>query len=421
MKTFKTALISLGKWIAISIVIGLSVGFVSSIFSKSITMVTKFRLEHPWMLLGLPAAGLLTVFLYKAAGREGDHGTNTVIEAVRTQKPIPLVVTPLIVISTMLTHLFGGSAGREGAALQLGGSMASFTAEKLHMNESDAEIMIMAGMSAAFAALFGTPIAATILPMEFVSVGVLYYAALVPCVLSAFIAHSLAVYLKAATLQAPYAVTDVPSLYSLAFPKVIILGIACAVVGIFFCISLHFCSTNFQKWIKNPYLRIAAGGAAVVLLALLLHTQDYCGVGREVILESFQGTAPPYAFILKIVFTCLTLCAGYKGGEIVPSFFIGASLGCLMSGFLGMPADICTACGMCGVFCAVTNSPISSILIALELFGGSGMGFFALCIAVSYMLSGYYSVFSAQKIVYSKTEARFIDRVSGDSFKRLEK
>ncbi len=417
MRYFKVSLISLMKWIVLALALGLSIGFIMSFFGKLITLVTAFRLSHPLMLLGLPAAGFLVVFLYKEAGREKDEGTNAVIEAVRTQARIPVLTGPLVLAATAITHLFGGSAGREGAALQFGGSIGSSVAGKFHMNDSDTEIMVMAGMSASFAALFGTPLAAAVLPMEFISVGVMYYAALVPCVLSAFIAHSVAVYFGAAGLQAPFAVTDVPSLYSFAFPKVLIIGIACAVVGMFFCESLHFCTEYFRKWIANPYLRAAAGGTAVVLLSFLLRTQDYCGLGVNVIKESFQGNAAPYAFFLKIVFTCLTLCAGYKGGEIVPSFFIGATLGSLLSMLLGLPADICAACGMCGVFCAVTNSPISSLLIAFELFGFSGMGFFAICIAISYMLSGYYSVFSSQKIVYSKTETKYIDRVSGEEFK----
>ena len=379
----------------------------------AISVVTKFRLAHSLMLLGLPAAGLVIVFLYRSFGLADDTGTNRVILAIREQKDIPIAVAPLVVIATVLTHAFGGSSGREGAALQFGGSLGNFAARKLKFDASSTEIMVMTGMSAAFAALFGTPLAATILPMEFVSVGVLYYAALVPCVISAFTAHAVAVQMNVQRLQIPYEVTDVPNLYSPAFLKVVLLGVVFAAVGIGFIICLHTSGQYLKKWFGNQYIRILVGGTAVAALALLLGTQDYIGLGSNVIHACFDGKAVWYAAVLKVLFVCLTLESGYKGGEIVPSFFIGAVVGCSLSRILGLPADICTACGMCSVFCAVTNSPISALCVAFELFGFDGMGYFAISVAVSYMMSGYYSLYGAQKIMYSKTETKFINRTTG--------
>ena len=357
-ETVGKAVLNLIRWVVLATITGAAVGFLTGLFGMAISAVTQFRLAHSLMLLGLPAAGLAIVFLYRRFGLAHDTGTNRVITAIREQRDIPIAVAPLIVIATVLTHAFGGSSGREGAALQFGGSLGNFAARKLKFDASSTEIMVMAGMSAAFSALFGTPLAATILPMEFVSVGVLYYAALVPCVISAFTAHAVAVQMNVQRLQ--------------------------------------------------------IGGVSVAAFALLLGTQDYIGLGSNVIHACFDGKAVWYAAILKVVFVCLTLETGYKGGEIVPSFFIGAVVGCSLSGILGLPADICTACGMCSVFCAVTNSPISALCVAFELFGFDGMGYFAISIAVSYMMSGYYSLYGAQKIMYSKTETKYINRTTGE-------
>ena len=272
-------------------------------------------------------------------------------------------------------------------------------------------------MSAAFSALFGTPLAAVFLPMEFVSVGVMYYAALVPCIFSSFIAHAVAVWLGVHTNHlVPYAVESVPELYSWAFPKTILLGIACALAGILFCWAMHLTHEYFPKWISNPYVRVMTGGLVVAALAFLIG-HDYIGLGSGVIKAAFAESAAPWAFLLKILFTCLTLSTGFKGGEIVPSFFVGATLGSFLSGIIGLPPDVCAACGMCGVFCAVTNSPVASLFIAFELFGFTGMGYFAIVIGISYMLSDYVSFFSAQKILYSKTETKYINRLSEESFR----
>ena len=412
--TMGKAVLNLVRWVILATITGAAVGCVTGLFGMAISRVTEFRLAHSLMLLGLPAAGLIIVFLYRRFGLANDTGTNRVIMAIREQRDIPIAVAPLIVMATVLTHAFGGSSGREGAALQFGGSLGNFAARKLKFDASSTEIMVMAGMSAAFSALFGTPLAATILPMEFVSVGVLYYAALVPCVISAFTAHAVAVQMNVQRLQIPYEVTDVPVLYSSAFLKVILLGVIFAAVGIGFIICLHTSGHYFKIWFRNQYIRVLFGGVSVALFALLLGTQDYIGLGSNVIHACFDGKAVWYAALLKALFVCLTLETGYKGGEIVPSFFIGAVVGCTLSRVLGLPPDICTACGMCSVFCAVTNSPISALCVAFELFGFDGMGYFAISIAVSYMMSGYYSLYGAQKIMYSKTETKYINRTTGE-------
>lgn len=411
LEIWKNQLTVLVKWILMSLVTGGVVGTIASIFSYAVSWATAFRMAHFWVIFGLPLGGLLIVWLYKKAGEEKNTGTNLVLSVIRSQdEDVPIRVAPLILISTVITHFFGGSSGREGAALQFGASVGGWIGRRLHLNESDEKIIILSGMSAAFAALFGTPMAAAIFPMEVVSVGIMYYSALVPCMFASFTAQYVALLFKVRTLAHPYPVEDVPDFYSFQTLKFLILAIAFALAGVLFCVMLHTCEHKFKEWFANPYLRIVAGAAAVIVLRFLLETEDYLGLGGGVIQASFKGAVSPEKFLLKMVFTCLTLCVGFKGGEIVPSLFIGATLGSAMSAFLALPPDICAACGMVGVFCAVTNSPISSMLIAFEMFGFTGMPFYCSVVAVSYLVSGYYSLYKEQRIVYSKTENKYVDR-----------
>lgn len=402
---------SLVKWILLSIVIGGVIGVIASAFANLITWATDFRMGHMWMVYLLPFAGLMIVFLYHVTGQEKNAGTDMVLMVVRSdQNTMPGRVAPLILIATALTHLFGGSAGREGAALQFGASLGNWLGRKIHLNESDKRIMTLAGMSAAFAALFGTPMAAALFPMEVISVGIMYYATLVPCVFSAFIGERISIFMGVRTLTAPYPVEEVPNFYGIAWGKAILLAICFAFAGALFCVMLHIFEKQLKKWFQNPYLRVFVGGVTVVLLWKITGTDTYLGLGGGTIAQSFAESQKLWVFLLKMLFTCITLCAGFKGGEIVPSLFIGATFGSALAPIFGLPVDICAACGMVGVFCAVTNSPISSLLIAFELFGFAGMPYFCTVIAVSYLLSGYQSLYKAQKIVYSKTENKYIDR-----------
>lgn len=411
--TCRELLGTLLKWIFLSVIIGVVVGGIAALFALALQYVTEFRTAHRMIILGLPVAGLLIVALYKITGQENNAGTNVVLQVIRNdENDMPGRIAPLIMISSIITHLFGGSAGREGAALQIGASIGDWFGRIIHLNESDRKIITLACMSAAFAAILGTPMAAALFPMEVISVGVMYYSALVPCVFSAFIAEKLSFFLNVRTLTIPYHVTDVPSFYSMASVKAVLVAMLFALAGVLFCKAMHLTEELYSKFFKNKYLRIAVGGCVVVILYFIIGGDAYIGLGTDIIKASFDKPAGIEMFLLKIVFTCLTLCAGYKGGEIVPSFFIGATLGSAIAAFFGLPLALCTACGMVGVFCAATNSPITSFIIAFELFGAEGMPFFCIVIAVSYLLSGYESLYKEQRIVYSKTENRYINRKS---------
>ena len=331
-----------------------------------------------------------------------------VISAIHSNDELPLRMAPLIFTSTLITHLFGGSAGREGAALQIGGSIGNALGKLFHFDQNEKRIMIMCGMSATFSALFGTPMAAVILPMEIISVGIMHYSALVPCVISSLVAHGIA-----RSFGVPgelFLLHNIPTFNLVNAIKISVLAILCGLLSMAFCILLHKCDGLYKKWFKNPYLRIFVGGCAVVVLTLLVGTQFYNGSGSNIIEQAIEGSIRPETFLLKMLFTALTLGAGFKGGEIVPSFSTGASFGCLFGSLLGFSPSLCAAAGMAAVFCGVTNCPISSLLISFELFGYNGMPYFLLAISFSYMLSGYFGLYHSQKIVYSKYKTNFINR-----------
>ena len=396
------------KWVVFAILSGVLVGSVGTLFYLCMALVTLVRTKNPWLIFLLPVGGILIVGAYRLLHDERDTGTNLVLSAIHSGDELPLRMAPLIFISTLITHLFGGSAGREGAALQLGGSIGNGLGRLFHFDEKDKHIMIMCGMSAAFSALFGTPMAAAIFSMEVVSVGIMYYAALVPCVISSLIAHAIATSFGVSPDGFPLG--KIPDFTIGSAVEISILAILCALVSILFCVMLHGSDHLYKKFFKNPYLRIFAGGCIVVVLTLLVGDQTYNGTGINIIARCMDGTVRPEAFFLKMLFTAATLGAGYKGGEIVPSLFTGAAFGCLFGNVLGFSPTLCTAVGMSAVFCGVTNCPISSLLISFELFGYDGMPYFLLAIAFSYMLSGYFGLYQSQKIVYSKYKTNYINK-----------
>ena len=396
------------KWVIFSMLVGLIVGLCGTAFYKGLYIVTQTRIEHPWLIFLLPFAGLLIVGLYHALKNSNDGGTNLVISAIHSGDELPLRMAPLIFISTLITHLFGGSAGREGAALQMGGSIGNSLGKLFRFDEKDKHIMIMCGMSAAFSSLFGTPMAAAIFSMEMISVGVMHYSALVPCVISSLVANGVAS--KFDVKNEFFLIDEIPKFNIITAIQISILAALCALLSIVFCILLHKTQDLYKKVFKNQYLRVFAGGCFVLAVTLMVGSQTYNGTGMNIIDNCISGTVRPEAFILKMLFTALTLGAGYKGGEIVPSFCTGAAFGCLYGNLFGFSPTLCTAVGMTSVFCGVTNCPITSLLISFELFGYDGMPYFLLSIAFSYMFSGYFGLYHSQKIVYSKYKTNYINK-----------
>ena len=400
---------SLAKWLVYSCFIGALVGLVAAAFHYGIHWASLVRDQNPWIILFLPLGGVAIILLYRWCGMEKDRGTNLVLVAVRDAERLKLRTAPLIFLSTILTHLAGGSAGREGAALQLGASLSACTGRLLRLDEKDERIVVMCGMAAAFSALFGAPLTAAIFAMEVVSVGVMYYAAMVPCMVSSYTAALVAHAFDIHAIHG-YPVHNIMRLAPIPVLQAAAMGVMCAVLSIFFCTVMHAAPRLYAKYFPNPVLRAAVGGALVLGLTLLVGDQTYNGAGDGVIRGLLAGDQIPGAFLLKILFTALTLGAGFRGGEIVPVLFTGCAFGTWAGPLLGLPHSFSGALGMAATFCGATNCPLSSILLAFELFGGEGLPLYALCCGVAYMLSGYYGLYSEQKIIYSKFRTEWVNK-----------
>lgn len=402
--------LSTGKWVICAAVIGVLVGLCSGLFGFFLRIVTDLRLSHPYLLLLLPVGAVLIVGLYHKILHQKDPGTNLVLSAIHSDDEIPLRMAPLIFISTLITHFVGGSAGREGAALQLGGSIGNAIGHFLGLDrKEDRHVFIMCGMSAAFSALFGTPMAAAVFSMEVVSVGIMHYAALLPCTVAALIARAIAAEVFH-ILPMSFVIEDIPELTLLSACEISLFAVLCGFVSMLFCILLHQSGHHLQRLFPNPYLRAFAGGCFLLLLTALVGSQTYNGTGTSMIADCIQGDVDSAAFLIKMLFTSLTLACGYKGGEIIPTLFIGASFGSLFGNLLGFSPSLCAAVGMGALFCGVTNCPITSLLICFELFGLKGLPFFLLAVGFSYTVSGYFGLYSSQKIVYSKYKSNYIDK-----------
>ena len=389
-------------------VVGIVVGGISTFFAYGMKQVTTIREENPYLIYLLPIAGLVIILCYRGYNYKDGKGTNLVLSTVHAEGEIPARMAPLIFISTIITHLFGGSAGREGAALQLGGSMGNLIGRIFKLDDRDKRVIVMSGMSAAFAAVFGTPMAAAIFSIEVVSIGVMYYAALLPCVVAVLIASRFS--LTMGINPENFTISNIPELSVKTGIIIFILAIFCAALSSLFCITLHKVGKAFKKYIKNPYIRVFIAGVIVVIVTSIIGSYDYNGAGVDVIERAINGDVIWYAFIIKMILTAITLQAGYKGGEIVPSFFIGATFGALFGNIIGFSPSLCAGVGMMSVFCGVTNCPITTILISFELFGFSGVSYFLLATSVSYLLSGYYGLYKDQRIIYSKYKTRYINR-----------
>ncbi len=396
------------KWLMLSLITAMVCGGAGCLFHLLIEKATGLREENNFILYFLPLAGVLITALYHLFKLEKIDGTNYVIDSIRKDGSVPFTMAPGILIATVLTHLCGGSAGREGAALQLGGSLGSTLGKMFRLDDKDMHVIVLCGMSAVFTALFGTPLTAVIFVMEVISVGVIYYSAIMPCVFSSVFTYLLTLILNMHPVS--YKLVAVPSVTPISLLQSIALGIVFAMGSILLCLSFSKGEGLLHKAIKNDYIRTVAGGAAIIGLTLLLGT-DYNGSGMGIVDNAIlKGEARPEAFILKILFTVITLGCGYKGGEIVPTFFVGATLGCTVAPLLGMDPGFGAALGLVGLFCGATNAPLASIMLSIELFGVEGLPFYAIICSTCFMLSGYYSLYKSQIIVYDKLKAIFINR-----------
>lgn len=381
-------------WIFIGILMGISGGILGSLFHLCVDRVTEFRNINPWILLLLPVGGVIITFFYRLFKKQGALNTDRILHSVRNGGDIPFVTVPLIFGGAAISHLLGASVGREGAALQLGGGLGYSFGKLLRFNRKNLSVIVMAGMSGVFSALFGTPVTAAFFAIEVITAGSLQYNALISCTISSLCAFKTASLFGISPVK--FNVTLPVGIQLPTLVQVAALAALCALVSILFCKALNLSERYAEKFFQNPYIRGIVGGIIIILLTVIIGSTDYNGAGMDVISRAMSGEARPEAFILKIIFTAISVSAGFKGGEIVPVFFAGSAFGCFAGGLIGLDPGFGAAVGMICVFCGVVNCPIASFMLAMEVFGGGSPVLFALAVVISFVLSGKCSLYKDQ-------------------------
>ncbi|RSK34043.1 chloride channel protein [Hymenobacter metallilatus] len=387
----------LGRWLLLTAGVALLAGTAAAGFLVALDWVTSWREAHPWVLLLLPLGGLLVGLLYYYLGRGVEAGNNLLLDEVhRPTAIVPLRMAPLVLVGTLLTHLFGGSAGREGTAVQLGGTLADQLARLPLLRPRERPTLLIAGISAGLAAVFGTPLAGSVFGLEVFFLGRLRYEAILPAFLAA--AGADLVTRAWGVGHTPYPTLMVPALSAQHLVLAAGVGVVFGLVARLFAGTTHAVSRFFAAWVAWPPLRPVLGGAGVTALVWALGTTDYIGLGIPTIMASFRGPLEPYAFALKLLLTALTLGAGFKGGEVTPLFFIGATLGNALALVVPLPLPLLAGMGFVAVFAGAANTPLACTLMAMELFG-AGCGLYAgLACVVSYLFSGHRGIYGAQVI-----------------------
>lgn len=394
------------RWCMFAITTGLVCGMVGTLIYYMISGANTIRTSHPGIIWLLPISGLIIVKFYNMLNIPEDKGPDLIFDSIREEKHVPIQVIITSSICTVITHLFGGSAGRVGAALQIGGGISSNMSKFFKLNDQDRSLFIMCGMSGLVTVLFGTPLAATFLSIEVISIGVIHYAALLPCLVTSITSFFVTQFFGITPLH--FDIESMPEVSSASLIIVALFAITCAIISIAFCVSIKQLNVIFKKIIDNPYIRIVIGSFLIIILTLLIGNQTYNGSGNDLLNRALiDGNAKPWDFALKLLFTAITLACGFKGGGVFPAFIIGSTFGCFIGPFFGLSPQFAAAIGLIAVFCGAVNCPIASILLGAEIFGGECVVFFAIASAISFVFSGYFTLFPGQDFVYSKLRIEY--------------
>ncbi len=384
------------KWLISCSVIGFIVGSICAFFLFSLNWVTHYREAHPLIIYGLPLAGLVIALSYTYWGNTSSKGNNLLIEEyLHPQRRIPLTMVPLVLFGTLLTHLFGGSAGREGTAVQIGGAISDQLNRWFDFDKTERRILISIGITAGFAAVFGTPLAGTIFGLEVLLIGKKRQFGILPCLFTAYLANfSCQLWNIPHTHYPIHGAIPALSLTNIGFS--LIAGILFGITAWLFRWCGDFFSLQFKR-IKSTLLRPVFGGIILVIIITLFHINSYIGLGIPTIQNAFVNQSNYYDFIIKLLLTTFTLSAGFKGGEVTPLFFIGATLGSALSMIIPLPVALLAAMGFVAVFSGATNTPLACIVMGYELFGIQPILFIAIACIVAFIFSGKKGIYIAQK------------------------
>lgn len=395
------------KWIFYGSFVGILTGSASALFLASLDLVTEKRLNHPWLLFLLPVGGALMAYVYQKIGKNSGKGNNLILEQLHEGKEtIPFRMAPLVLIGTLVTHLLGGSAGREGTAVQMGGSFAEWIGRLCRVDEADRKILLICGISSGFGSVFGTPLAGTIFGLEVVAIGMVRYQALIPCFIASLVAHLVTTAWGIQHIQ--YAMGAVPTLSTGVVLKVVFASILFGLASILFSELTHGMKKLYTRLFANPVWRAFVGGLVVIALVAVFRTRDYLGLGIPLLQQSFEEPVAHLAFLWKTVFTAFTLGAGYLGGEVTPLFVVGATMGNSLADLLGLSAPFLAALGLIAVFSGATNTPLACFIMGIELFGSEGIIYMFMACIVSYLFSGHSGIYTSQRIGFSKSRGHAV-------------
>lgn len=384
------------KWLLIAGMVGILSGSASALFLTSLDWVTETRIQKQWLLWLLPAGGALVSLLYLKLGKESGRGNNLIIEQIHSGNgTVPLRMAPLVLLGTLTTHLFGGSAGREGTAVQMGGSLSEWVGKLIRLTPADRKIILMCGISSGFGAVFGTPLAGTLFGLEVLAIGVISYEALLPCFIASYVGHLVTTAWGVKHIH--YSIGAVPPLEWLLLAKVVSASVLFGLAAMLFTRLTRWLKLLFSKWFTNPVLKSIIGGFIVIALVYALGTRDYLGLGIPLVQQSFQEAASPLAFLLKTLFTAITLGTGFQGGEVTPLFVIGSTLGSAIAGFIAAPVPLLAAIGFVSVFSGAAKTPIACFIMGIELFGSEGAIYLFIGCMLAFYCSGRIGIYEAQK------------------------